>query len=126
MNVIKQSASPAALAIAFTLRAICDSESPNTRCLPSTSTGRMASRVAMATGTGFRSGEPDHGEGVGGEGAGLPLGLHQATSPSFQRGAYSTIPTESSCPAHSWALAMADVASRMVAMLAPEPARAAR
>ena len=31
-----------------------------------------------------------------------------------------------SCFAHSWALAMAEVARRRVAMLAPEPARAAR
>ena len=31
-----------------------------------------------------------------------------------------------SCPAHSWALVMAEVARRMVAMLVPEPARTAR
>ena len=31
---------------------------------------------------GFRSGEADHGEGIGGEGAGLALGFGQTSSPS--------------------------------------------
>ena len=43
-------ARPAALAIAFTRRAIWDSESPNTFASPPTPTGRMASRAFMATG----------------------------------------------------------------------------
>ena len=38
---------------------------------------------AAAAGTGFRSGEADHGEGVGGEGAGLKLGLRKPPPPSL-------------------------------------------
>ena len=45
-----QSARPAALAIAFTRRAICDSDHPNTFSLPSTPAGRMAFRASMAAG----------------------------------------------------------------------------
>ena len=45
-----QSARPAALAITFTRRAICDSDSPNTFTLPPTSAGRMASSARMAAG----------------------------------------------------------------------------
>ena len=159
-----QSANPAALAIAFTRRAIWDSDSPNTFSSLATPAGRMASSAfmaagvmattapwastsvlermtvmrplpssqplhvapgkrrrlgaaqpairqhgdqghvkhspfggllrrfeAVAAGPGFRSGEPDHGEHVGGEGAGLALGFRQPTPPSFQRGAYPTI-----------------------------------
>ena len=45
-----QSASPAALAITFTSRSICDSDSPNTFCPPPTPIGRMASKARMAAG----------------------------------------------------------------------------
>ena len=45
-----QSANPAALAIAFTRLAICDSESPNTFTSPPTPAGRMAFRARMAEG----------------------------------------------------------------------------
>ena len=45
-----QSARPAALATAFTRRAICDSDSPNTSTLPPIPAGRMASRARMAAG----------------------------------------------------------------------------
>ena len=45
-----QSARLAALAIAFTRRAICDSDHPNTFSLPSTPAGRMAFRASMAAG----------------------------------------------------------------------------
>ena len=160
-----QSARPAALAITFTRRAICDSDSPNTFTSPPTPIGRMASRARMAAGvmattaplglhvglgaddgdaaaavvpalqvapgqrrrlgapqppvredghqgqveagalgglrwrfeaaaagTGFRSGEPDHSQHVGGEGAGLALGPGQTPGPSSQRGAHTWVP----------------------------------
>ena len=45
-----QSVKPAALAIAFTLRAICDSDSPKTFSLLATPAGRMASRAALRRG----------------------------------------------------------------------------
>ena len=38
-------------------------------------------------------GEADHGENVGGEGAGLALGPGQLPPPSFQRGAHTLVPT---------------------------------
>ena len=47
----------------------------------------------------------------------LPHPFSEARTPGSRQG--------DSWPAHSWALAMALVARRMVAMLAPEPARAA-
>jgi len=37
-------------------------------------------------------GEPDDGEHVGGEGAGLALGFREAPSPSLQRGAHARVP----------------------------------
>ena len=43
-----QSVRPAALAITFTRREICDSESPNTLTSPPTPAGRMAERAPMA------------------------------------------------------------------------------
>ena len=45
-----QSTRPAALAITFTRRAICDSDSPNTFLLLATPAGRMASNAFMAAG----------------------------------------------------------------------------
>ena len=45
-----QSANPAALAMAFTRRAIWDSDSPNTFPSPPTPAGRMASRAFIAMG----------------------------------------------------------------------------
>ena len=54
--------------------------------------GLLGGLDAAATPAGLDGGEPDHGEHVGGEGAGLPLGLRQPTSPSFQRGAHARVP----------------------------------
>ena len=49
---------------------------------------RLLGRLhAAAAGTGFRSGEADDGQHVGGEGAGLALGLRKSPSPSFQSSA---------------------------------------
>ena len=45
-----QSGRPAALAMAFTRRAIWDSDSPNTFWSPPTAAGRMAERACMAAG----------------------------------------------------------------------------
>ena len=45
-----QSANPAALAMAFTRRAICDSDSPNTFTSPPAPAGRMAFKACMAAG----------------------------------------------------------------------------
>ena len=160
-----QSANPAALATTFTRRAICDSDNPNTFCLPSTPAGRMAESACMAAGVmattaprasasvlgadhgeaaaavvpaphvapsqrgrlgapqprvgqdghqgdvelgpfgglfrclnaaaalaGLDGGEADDGEHVGGEGAGLALGLGKASSPFLQRGAHARVP----------------------------------
>ena len=47
--------------------------------------GRFEAAAALA---GLDGGEPDHGESVGGEGAGLPLWFGQPAPPSFQRGAH--------------------------------------
>ena len=188
-----QFSSPAALAMAFTRRAICDSDSPNTFTSPPTPAGRIGgerphgggsdghhralglgvglgadhgdpaasvlpaldvapgqrgrlgpaqSRVgqhghqgqvklppfcsligcldAAAALAGLDGGEPDDGEHVGGEGAGLALGLRESPSPSLQRGAHARVRQGDSSFAHSWALEMAEVARRRVAMLAPE------
>ena len=51
--------------------------------------GRFYAAAALA---GLDGGEPDDGEHVGGEGAGLALGLRQTPSPSFQRGAHARVP----------------------------------
>ena len=45
-----QSTRPAALAMTFTRRSTCDSDSPNTFTSPPTPIGRMASRARMAAG----------------------------------------------------------------------------
>ena len=45
-----QSGRPAARATAFTRRAICDSDNPNTLSFLATPAGRMASRARMAAG----------------------------------------------------------------------------
>ena len=45
-----QSVNPAALAITFTRRAICDSDNPNTFTSPPTPTGRRASKAPLAAG----------------------------------------------------------------------------
>ena len=45
-----------------------------------------------AAAAGFRSGEPNHGQHVGGEGTGLALGLDQPSPPSFQGGADARVP----------------------------------
>ena len=47
---LSQSGSPAALATAFTRRAICDADNPNTFSSLATPTGLMASRAFMAVG----------------------------------------------------------------------------
>ena len=47
---------------------------------------------AAAALAGLDGGEPDDGEHVGGEGAGLALGFREAPSPSFQRGAHARVP----------------------------------
>ena len=55
---------------------------------------RLLGRLhAAAAGTGFRSSEADDGQHVGGEGAGLALGLRKSPSPSFQRSAHTLVPT---------------------------------
>ena len=45
--------------------------------------GLLGSLHAAAAKAGLDGGEPDHGQHVGREGAGLALGLRQPTSPSF-------------------------------------------
>ena len=47
---------------------------------------------AAAAGTGFRSGEADHRQHVGGEGAGLALGPGQTPAPTLQRLAHAPVP----------------------------------
>ena len=81
---------------------------------------------AAAAGAGLDGGEPDHGEHVGGEGAGLRWGLARRLPHPFREARTPGSRQGDSSLAHSWALAIALAASRIVAMLAPEPARAAR
>ena len=47
---------------------------------------------AAAAKAGLDGSEADHGENVGGEGAGLALGPGQLPPPSFQRGAHTLVP----------------------------------
>ena len=81
---------------------------------------------AAAALAGLDGGEADDGEHVGGEGAGLSLGLARRLPHSFREARTPGSRQGYSSFAHSWALVMALVTSRRVATAAPEPARAAR
>ena len=86
--------------------------------------GRLRGRgLETAAQAGLDGGEPDDGEHVGGQGAGLPPGLRNAPTPSFQGSEYARVSAGRFQPrlSHSWTFEIA-----LVAILAPEPARAAR
>ena len=59
---------------------------------PGTHGGLLRSFEAAAAQAGLDGGEADHGEDVGGEGAGLALGFRKPPPPSFQRGAHARVP----------------------------------
>ena len=140
-----QSARPAALVITFTRRAICDSNSPST-CSPPppTPTGRMASKGSHGGWSDGHHGALGFHFGLGADdgdtAAAVVPALHVAPGErrslgaaesgrrrGWQPGPRRPWPTRGdSCFAHSCAFEMAEVASRRVAMLAPESARTAR
>ena len=74
---------------------------------------------AAAAKAGLDGSEADHGENVGGEGAGLALGPASCRPRPFKEARTPWSRPGDSWPANSWTLAMALVARRMVAMLAP-------
>ena len=75
---------------------------------------------------GLDGGEADDGEHIGGEGAGLALGLRDPPPPFFQRGAYPTILARRFVAGPFMRFGDGGGGQRMVAMLAPSPARTAR
>ena len=79
----------------------------------------LGRRDAAAAPTGLDGGGPDDGEDVGGEGAGLALGPASCCPRPFKEARTPWSRPGDSWPANSWTLAMALVARRMVAMLAP-------
>ena len=85
--------------------------------------GRFNTAPAKA---GLDGGEADHGQHIGGEGAGLALGLREAPSPSFQGGAHARVPAGGLQLRPLVGLGDGGGGQTHGGMLAPSPARAAR